>query len=458
MTKGRKKQKAIRAVSDDMPVMNRNAAGIDVGAAESWVSVPADRSPEPIRRFEMFTRDLNQMGEWLKQCGIETVAMESTGVYWVAVSQILEKHGIQVVLVNAKHVKNVSGRKTDCLDCQWLRILHTFGLLAGSFRLADAMGVLRHYLRHRQMLIESAAAHIQHMQKALTQMNLQLEHVLSDITGLTGMRIIRAILEGERNPQRLAKLRDVRTKNDEATIAKALEGHYREEQLFVLRQAVELFDYYQRQLSACDGQISAYMKTLESKADFKTAPLPEPRLVKKNRRNDLGFAGRQEAYRISGVDLTQIDGISESAALTVLSEIGVDMSPWKTEKHFASWMTVCPNNKITGGRIFQRRTRKSSNRVRDVLCLCAQSLFNSRSALGAYARRMRSRLGPQKAIVAVAHKLALSIYRLLRFGKVYVDIGQDAYEQKHKERAVRNLARQAKQYGYSLAPIPVEVP
>jgi transposase len=457
MPKRVRKQKAIQ-VSDDMPVMNKNAAGIDVGAAESWVSVPPDRSQEPIRRFEMFTRDLNQLGQWLKQCGIETVAMESTGVYWVAVSQILERQGIEVVLVNARHVKNVSGRKSDCLDCQWLRILHTFGLLAGSFRLTDAMGVLRHYLRHRQMLIESAAAHIQHMQKALTQMNLQLEHVISDITGLTGMRIIRAILKGERNPRRLAEMRDVRTKNDEATIAKALEGNYREEQLFVLRQAVELFDYYQLQLAACDGQIAAYMKTLESKVDLKADPLPAARVKKKNRRNDLVFAGREEAYRISGVDMTQIDGISESAALTILSEIGVDVSAWKTEKHFASWMTVCPNNKITGGRIFQRRTRKSSNRVRDVLCLCGQTLFNSRSALGAFARRMRSRLGVEKAIVATAHKLALLIYRLLKFGKIYVDIGQDAYENKYRERAVRNLARQAKQYGLSLAPIPAEVP
>jgi transposase len=457
MPKRVKKQKPI-PVSDDMPVMNRNAAGIDVGATESWVSVPPDRSQEPIRRFEMFTRDLNQLGEWLKQCGIETVAMESTGIYWVAISQILERHGLEVVLVNAKHVKNVSGRKSDCLDCQWLRILHTFGLLAGSFRLSEAMGVLRHYLRHRQMLIESAAAHIQHMQKALTQMNLQLEHVISDITGLTGMRIIRAILGGERDPHRLAEMRDFRTKNDEATIAKALEGDYREEQLFVLRQAVELFDYYQRQLAACDVQIAAYMKTLESKVDLKANPLPAARLKKKNRRNDLVFGARMEAYRISGVDLTQIDGISESAALTILSEIGVDMSAWKTEKHFASWLTVCPNNKITGGRIFQRRTRKSSNRVRDVLCLCSQSLFNSRSALGAFSRRMRSRLGVEKAIVATAHKLALLIYRLLTFGKIYVDIGEDAYEKKYRERAVRNLARQAKQFGLTLAPIPAEVP
>lgn len=457
MTRSRKKQRPVQ-VSEDMPVLNHNAGGIDVGAAETWVSVPPNRDPDPIRRFEMFTRDLNQMAEWLKQCGIESVAMESTGVYWIAVSQILEKHGIQVILVNARHVKNVSGRKSDWVDCQWLRILHTFGLLAGSFRPAAEIGVLRSYLRHRQMLIEYGSAHIQHMQKALTQMNLKLEQVISDITGLTGMRIIRAIIQGERNPNRLAEMRDVRTKNDEETIAKALEGDYQPEHLFALKQAVELWDFHQKLLSACDSQIAGYLETLESKVDIQAHPLKPARVKKKNRRNDLAFAGREQTYRISGVDMTQIDGISESAALTVLSEIGVDMNPWKTEKNFASWLTLCPNNKITGGRIFQRRTQKSSNRVRDVLCLCAQSLFNSRSALGAFSRRMRSRLGVEKAIVATAHKLALLIYRLLKFGKDYVDSGQDAYDKQYQERVVRNLARKAKEYGFHLVPSSAEVP
>jgi len=456
MTKRRKKPAA--GVSEDMPVQNPNAGGLDVGAAETWVSVPADRDNEPVRRYEMFTKDLHEMALWLRRCGIKTVAMESTGVYWIAVSQILEKQGIDVVLVNAKHVKNVSGRKSDWLDCQWLRILHTHGLLAGSFRPEAQVGVLRSYLRHRQMLIECGAEHIQHMQKALTQMNLQLQHVISDITGMTGMLIIRAILEGHRDPQHLASLRDRRTKNDEQTIAKALEGDYRPEHLFALKQAVELFDFYQQLVLKCDQQIAAYLQTMESKVDIQEVPLKPPRAKKKNRRNDFGFDGRQQAYRISGVDMTQINGISESAGLTILSEIGVDMTPWKTEKHFASWMTVCPNNKITGGRVFQRRTQKSSNRVREVLCLCAQGLFNSKSALGAFARRMRSRLGVEKAIVAVAHKLALLIYRLLKFGKDYVDSGQDAYEEKYKQRAVRNLARKAREFGLTLAPITAEVP
>jgi len=454
MTKSKKKQKALRVrqqVSDDMPVINDNAAGIDVGASDMWVSVPPDRDAEAIRRYDVFTRDLCAMADWLKQCGITTVAMESTGVYWIPVFQILQSRGIEVALVNAKYAKNVAGRKSDWLDCQWLRILHTFGLLAGSFQPAADIGVLRCYLRHRQMLIEYKAAHVEHMQKALTQMNLQLANVVSDITGVTGLRIIRAILNGERNPKHLAEMRDWRTKNDEDTIAKALEGYYQPEHVFALRQAVELFDFYHRQISDCDQQIADYLRSLESKVDTAVNPIPPARAKKDNRRNAPGFDCRSEAYRISGVDLTQINGISESAALTILSEIGIDMGPWKTEKHFASWLTLCPNHKITGGKIFQRSTRKSSNRVRDVLCLCAQSLFNSRSALGAFSRRMRSRLGPEKAIIATAHKLALLIYRLLKFGKAYVDIGEDAYEKQYKERTVRNLARKAKELGFQLA-------
>ena len=357
MTKGKKKQKWIQ-VREDIPPINRNAGGIDVGATAMWVSVPPDRDAEPVQQYGAFTRDLYAMADWLKRCGIETVAMESTGVYWIPVFQVLEERGIDVLLVNARYAKNVSGRKTDMLDCQWLRTLHTYGLLAGSFQPSAEIGVLRSYLRQRQMLIDSAATHIQHMQKALTQMNLQLAHVLSDVTGTTGMRIIRDILKGERDPKRLAGLRDVRTKSDEETIAKALEGNYRPEHVFALKQAVELFDVYQQKISDCDQQIAGYLRTLESKINIQAQPLKPAREKKKKRRNAPGFDCRHEAYRISGVDLTQIDSISESAALTILSEIGADMSPWKTEKHFASWLTVCPNNKITGGKIFQRQTRK----------------------------------------------------------------------------------------------------
>ena len=459
MTKVKKKQKQIRIkqqVNEEMPVINPNAGGIDVGASEIWVSVPPDRDAEAIRRYGVFTCDLVGMADWLKVCGITSVAMESTGVYWIPVFQILQSRGIEVVLVNARYAKNVSGRKSDWLDCQWLRILHSFGLLAGSFQPAADIAVLRSYLRHRQMLIEYGAAHIEHMQKALTQMNLQLTNVVSDITGATGMRIIRSILAGERDPRRLAAMRDCRTKNDEETIAKALEGNYQPEHVFALQQAVELFDFYQQKLSACDNQIAVYLSSLESRIDTEVNPIPPPRAAKNKHRNAPGFDCRNEAYRISGVDLTQIPSISESAALTILSEIGIDMSPWKTEKHFASWLALCPNHKITGGKIFQRSTRKSSNRIHDLLCLCAQSLFNSKTALGAFSRRMRSRLGPEKAIVATAHKLALLIYRLLKFGKAYTDVGQEAYETQYKERSVHNLARKAKEFGFQLVALTME--
>ena len=454
MTKGKKRQRWVE-ISEDMPRINQNAAGIDVGASEMWVAVPASRDAKPVQRYDAFTRDLYALADWLKKCRIDTVAMESTGVYWIPLYQILEQRGFEVVLVNARYAKNVAGRKSDILDCQWLQVLHSYGLLASSFRPAAEMCVLRSYMRHRQTLIDYAASHIHHIQKALDQMNLQLGTVISDVMGTTGMRILRAILKGERDPNQLAAMRDVRTKSDEETIAKALEGDYRPEHVFALKQAVELFDFYQKQIVDCDKEIAEYLRSLESKIDTGGNPIKLPRSKKVNRRNVPTFDCRHEAYRISGVDLTQIDGISESTALTILSEIGMDMNQWKTEKNFASWLALCPNNKITGGKVFQRRTRKSASRVRDLLRVCSQSLFNSQSALGAFARRMRSRLGPEHAVIATAHKLALLIYRMLKFGKDYVDIGQDAYEKTYKERAMRNLARKAKQFGFQLTPLQV---
>jgi transposase len=449
----RKKQPKVEW-TDQLPRIRPNASGIDVGASEHWVSVPVGRAAEPVKRFGTFTVDLYQAADWLKECGVTTVAMESTGVYWIPLYQILEERGFEVILVNARHAKNVAGRKTDVSDCQWLQMLHSYGLLSGSFRPVGAICALRSYLRHRQMLIEYGAGHVQHMQKALTQMNLQLAQVISDITGTTGMRIIRAILGGERDPKRLADMRDSRTKNNEETIAKALEGDYRDEHLFALSQSVGLFDYYQQQIAACDQQIAEHLKSMESKADPQTHPILPARVKKKHRRNDPGFDVRQDAYRISGVDLTQIDGISESAALTVLSEIGTNMERWKTEKHFSSWLALCPNNRIRGGKVLQRHTRKAPNRVADILRMSSQSLLNSRSALGAYCRRMCMRLGMPKGITATAHKLSLLIYRMIRFGKDYMDIGQDRYEQQYKDRALKHLARKAKEMGMQLVPSP----
>lgn len=444
------RRKPIVRYYEGLPQIRANAAGMDIGAEEIWVDV-GNKDEEGVRKFGTFTADLNEMAEWMKGCGIETVAMESTGVYWIAPFQILEAKGIDVLLVNARFVKNVQGRKTDMLDCQWIRLLHTYGLLPASFRPAAEIAVLRSYLRHRQMLIQYGASHIQHMQKALTQMNVQIHHVISDITGLTGMRIIRAIVEGNRDPKQLAAMRDVRTKATEETIAKALEGDYRVEHVFALKQSLELFDSYQKQIQDCDQQIAAHLGTLETKAN--PAELKAPRREKKKKRNQAAFNIREEAFRISGADLTQIDGISESAALALIAEIGVDMSPWKTEKQFASWLALCPNNKISGGKILKRSTRKTANRARDLLRLCAQSLMNSKSALGAYCRRICGRLGQPKGIVATAHKLALRIYRLIAFGRDYVDIGQHAYEEQYKQRALKHLARKAKEFGMQLVPV-----
>ena len=339
------------------------------------------------------------------------------------------------------------------LDCQWVRTLHSYGLLPASFRPAKGIEVLRSYMRHRQMLIETAAAHVQHMQKAMAQMNVQLQHVISDITGITGMRIIRAIVAGERDRQKLAAMRDIRTKANEQTIAKALEGDYRPEHVFALKQSLELFDFYQKQISDCHQEIDSHLRTLETKAE-QGQTLKPARTKKKKKRNQPAFNIREEAFRISGVDLTEIDGINESATLSLIAEIGVDMSRWQTEKHFASWLALCPNNKISGGKILQRRTRKSASRARDILRLCGQSLMGSRSALGAYCRRMCMRLGEPKGITAAAHKLALLVYRMMKFGRHYVDIGQDRYEQTYKERALKNLARKAKDLGFQLVPQP----
>jgi transposase len=449
MRKNIKKATQVRYY-DGLAQIRRNAAGIDIGASEVWVDV-GNKDIEPTRMFETFTADLNRMGDWLKSCGIQTVAMESTGVYWIPVCQILESKGIEVYLVNARHAKNVSGRKSDMLDCQWLRLLHSYGLLSASFRPAKDIGILRAYMRHRQMLVEYAAAHVQHIQKALTQMNLQLQHVISDITGGTGMKILRAIVAGERDCRRLAALRDVRTKSNEETIAKALEGNYRAEHLFALKQSLELFDTYQKQIASCHDQIEQHLKSLASKVD--PAELQAARKRKKKRRNQPDFSIREQAFRISGVDLTQIHGIDESAALSLIAEIGVDMNAWKTEKHFSSWLALCPNNKISGGKILRRSTRKGANRARDILQLCAQSLLNSQSALGAYCRRLCGRLGKPKGIVAAAHKLAVLVYRMLKFGHQYMDIGQERYEQQYQQRLLHRFARKAHALGFQLVPL-----
>ncbi len=436
-------------------LINPNTAGIDIGAEELFVAVPADRDPDPVRRFLCFTEDLHALARWLVACGVTSVAMESTGVYWIPVAQILEPYGLEICLVNAHHVKNLPGRKSDVQDCQWLQKLHSYGLLAASFRPADQICVLRSYWRHRARLIQYAGAHIQHMQKALVQMNLQLHHVISDVTGVTGLRIIRALLAGERDPQRLAALRDFRIKASRETIAKALVGDYRPEHLFALRQAVELYDFYAAKIDECDQQVQAYLQSMDSRVDPALVPMPPSTRTnksKKPQRNETFFDLRLEMYRVTGVDFTQIEGFDALTIQTVLSEIGLDPSRFPTCKRFTSWLCLCPDNRVTGGKIKSSKTRPSANRAARAFRLAAQSLSNSQGPLGCFYRRMRARLGAPEAITATAHKLARIFYRLWSDPGSYDPTRLDYYEKQNQERTVRYLEKKARSLGYELVP------
>lgn len=437
--------------SQRLTMLNADAAGIDVGAREHYVAVPPERDAQPVRCFGAFTEDLHKLAQWLLQCGVRTVAMESTGVYWIPLYQILEDYGVEVKLVNARHVKHVPGRKSDVQDCQWLQQLESFGLLSGSFRPEAKICVLRSYMRQRQMLISTASRHIQQMQKALTQMNLKLHQVLSDLTGQTGMRIVRAILQGERDRMKLAALKDRRVQSSVGTIAKSLEGDYRAEHLFALRQAVELYDYYQLKIAECDQEILKEMQSLETRAEPGSEP-PAP-LKRKGRsgHNPIPYDGQSELYRIMGVDLTRIDGLNEATVQLILSELGLDIpKKWATEAQFASWLGLAPNNEISGGKVLRRGTRKVVNRVATALRMCAQSLLNSKSALGAYARRMRAKRDSKIAITATAHKLARLIYRTLKYGQEYIDIGQTQYDAKYRVNLLKSLQKKARLLGFQL--------
>jgi len=429
-----------------------NAAGIDVGGESHYVAVPADRDPQPVRQFGCFTPDLYQLADWLEACGVDTVAMESTGVYWIPVFEVLEERGFEVKLVSPQQLRRAPRRKTDVLDCQWLQELHTFGLLSGAFRPEDQVCVLRSYVRQRGMLVRYAGQHIQHMQKALTQMNVQLQHAVSDITGVTGMGIVRAILAGERNPQKLATLREPGCKRDQATIAKALQGNWRPEHLFALQQAVELYDSYQQKIADCDQQILAQLHRFEDRSERGSGTPPPPRPEgRKLRKNQPTFDAAGEVYRITGVDLTKINAIQGNTALKVISEIGTDVRPWPNEKHFTSWLGLCPDNRSSGGKkLRQRKVPPNANRAAEALRIAARSLHRSSSALGAFLRRMKARVGMPKAIEATARKLAVQIYYMLKHGTDYVDRGQDYYERAYQDRVLKNLSSNARKLGYRL--------
>lgn len=442
----------IPASLEKLDKVNLNAAGIDVGAGVHFVAVPEGRDPETsVRSFRSFTSDLEAIADWLESCKVTTVAMESTGVYWIPLYELLQRRGFEVLLAESSQVKKIR-RKTDVLDCQWIQTLHMFGLLSGSFRPDDKILELRGFMRQRDMLIKYASDHVRHMQKALQQMNVKLTEVVSDITGLTGMSIIKAILAGEWNPHTLAKLRHENCKNNEATIALALHGNWRTEHLLALQQAVELFEFYQRQLGKLDEQIETHLQSYEDISSGETLP----RRAKRRKDNrEPSFDMRNLLYRMTGVDLTDVDGIGGNSALQIISEIGTDMSAWKTEKHFVSWLCLCPEVNLSGGSRKSRKskTHASRNRVATCLRVCAQSLLKSKCALGAFARRLRSKKGPAQAITATARKLAIIVYNMLKHGRPYRDRGAVYYEEQYRQRVIKNIRRRAQELGFELQPV-----
>jgi transposase len=445
--RGRREQKLLDKI-------HLNAAGIDIGSGSHWVAVPEDRDEQPVREFRSFTHELIELADWLEACGIDTVAMESTGVYWVPLYEILEERGIEVFLVNARHVKNVPGRKSDISDCQWIQQLHTFGLLRGSFRPNAEITAIRTLVRHRDKLVEAAASCIQRMQKALTLMNLQLHKVISDVTGVTGMSILRDIVAGETDPTVLARHRDPRCKASEEEIVASLTGHYRDEHLFVLRQELEVYDFYQEKIHRCDEQIEVRIHALEVQCEPPARELPALRRPSPKRQlqdNSPSFEIRSPLFKLSGgVDLTELPGIGPYGALKLISEIGLDMHCWPTENHFASWLTLAPNNKISGGKLLGSRTQPSANRAAKILRIAAMSLSRSDHALGAFCRRLAARTEKPKAITATARKLAILVYRMLKYKMPYHETSAAEYDERQHTRILRGLRKRAKSLGFEL--------
>jgi hypothetical protein len=429
-----------------LEVVHPRAAGIDVGNASHYVAVPPGRDAEPVREFGCFTEDLQRLAKWLKSCGIDTVAMQSTGVYWIPLYDILEEYGFAVFLVNAKHTRNLPGRKSDIQESQWLLKLHTYGLLNNSFRPPADILSLRTYWRLRAEHVRGASSAIQRMQKTLTQMNVQLANVISDISGLSGMAIIRAILAGKRDPQQLAALCHARVQASREQVAKSLEGNWRADLLFVLQQEVSNYDHYQQQMVACDEKLKLHLGSFASPGNTNPSPAagsasPAKQRAKKRSKKPKGnapaFDLESELKRVTGVDLTLIDGVDVMTAQTILCEVGRDMSRWKSEGNFTSWLGLCPDNRITGGKVVKKGTRHVVHPLAGALRMAASTLIKSESYLGAQYRRFRARLGAPKAITAMAHKLARIVYRMLKYGQAYVDKGMESYEQKYRQQQLQ---------------------
>jgi len=439
-----------------MPVMEANAAGIDVGAREMYVAIPPDRDAERVRVFPTFTNDLEALADWLVEQGITTAAMESTGVYWIPLYQILEDHGIRVCLVNARHMKNVPGRRTDWHECQWLQYLHTVGLLRAAFRPESVVVAIRSVMRHRRRLVEAAGVHIRHVHKALTQMNLQIHHVINDITGVTGTAIIEAILAGQRDAAELAKLRQPEIHADEETMRKSLEGDWRREHLFALRQSWELYGTYVRSIEACDQEICEMLGEREPKVNPAKKPLPSEtkrRTKRKHQRTgDFRFDVRTEAYKQFGVDVTRIPGL-EGIALVLYSELGNDMSRWSSASQFASWTALCPDNDKSGGQVLWTGVRQVKNRAGQLFRQAANSLHHSQTRMGAYLRRMKAKLGAEAGITAAAHKIARVFYAVVKNQVEYDETTWHRQDLVRQQRFEAKIRRQARGLGFELVPI-----
>ena len=443
----------LQSADPGLEVVHPHAAGIDVGNSAHDVAVRPDRDSEPVRRFECFTADLHRMADWLQSCGVETVAMQSTGVYWIPLYEILEERGLEVYLVNARHTKNLPGRKSDVQESQWLLKLHTYGLLNNSFQPVSEIRGLRTYWRQRGEHVRGAATCIQRMQKALTQMNVQLANVISDISGLTGQLIIRAIVAGDRDPRKLAGLSDRRVHASQEEIAKSLEGNWRPELLFVLQQEIDMYHTYQKRIVECDRQLQKQLARLTGVTPPGKEPRQKPKTKPAAAKNAPRFDLSSELQRVTGVDLTRIDGIDVMVAQTLLSEVGLDMSRWKTESHFASWLGLCPENRISGDKVLARGTRRVVNRAATALRQAANTLIRSRSYLGAQYRRLRTKLGAPKAITAMAHRLARLVYRMLKYGQAYVDKGTEYYEERFRQQQIQLLRKRAAKLGLQIAEI-----
>ena len=454
MSKARKL--ATAKTNGQLPAIHPHAGGIDIGATQIQVAVPCDADPKPIRTFTTFTDDLLKLRDWLKACGVKTVAMESTGVYWIPLYQILEATGVEVCLVNARHCKNLPGRKTDVSDCQWLQYLHSVGLLRASFRPPEHICAVRSLLRHRANLVRYASQQVLHLQKALTQMNIQIHNVISDLVGVTGVAILEAVLKGERDGQKLAALKDHRIKASQDTIARSLQGDWRSEHLFALRQALATWRHYQQLMVECDGEIERVLATLASKVNVAENPPPPSTLThKKPTRNEPRFEARTELYRLCGVELTQVPGIQVNTALVLFGEVGPDfVRQFPTAKCFASWLGLCPDNRITGGRIISVKTRDVKSRAAEALRLAAQALWQSKTYLGDCFRRWKARLGTPKAITAMAHKLARIIWHLIKYQEPYDPTVWLAAEEKNKKKKLKRLQQNAATFGYQLVSIP----